>query len=219
MIDTVIKAELPDPVQNPGLRDKILRYNMHRDNHLLSTNSRCYKDGKCIYGYPKPLRDTTSLDRDGRVLYRRRKEEDRMVVAYMPFLTELMDCHVNVEVTFTVGIIMYLYKYFFKGPDTTRYTITNPDTDHVNQIKDFINARYVGACEATWRIFGFDITRKIPYVISLSIHLPGENYHQMRRRNGTASTATKLLRYFVLVSSRRMSVRGVTSQFTESHLP
>jgi len=119
-----------------------------------------------------------------------------MVVSYMPFLTELMDSHVKVDVTFTVNIFMYLYKYLFKGPDNARYTITNPNQQHNDEIKDFVNACYVCASEATWRIFGFEISRRFPAVTSLTVHLPGENFQQMPRKISTASTASKLLRYF-----------------------
>jgi len=73
----------------------------------------------------------------------------------MPFLTELKDCHVNVDMTFTVNIFMYLYKYLFKGPDSTRYMITNPKQQHTDEIKDYFNAICVRASEATWSIFGF----------------------------------------------------------------
>jgi len=114
----------------------------------------------------------------------------------MPFLTELMDCHVNVDVTFTVNIFLSLYKYLFKGPENTRYTIANPNQQHTEEIKDFVDARYVSASEATWKIFAFEISRKFPAVACLTVHLPGENFHQMPGKNGTASPASQLLRYF-----------------------
>jgi hypothetical protein len=108
-----------------------------------------------------------------------------------------MDCHVNVQVTFMVNIFMYLYKYLFKGPDTARYPITDPEAEQVDQIKDLMNARYVSACEAMRRIFGFEIMRKTPCGICLLVYLPGDNFHQMPRHDSNTSTATKLLRYFV----------------------
>jgi len=195
MIDTVIKAELPTAEENLSLRETVLKYKMDHSDHLAYPTNRCYKDGKCLNGFPKPLQQTTTIDESGRVIYRRCKEEDRMIVLYMPFLTELMDCHVNVDMTFTVNIFMYLYKYLFKEPDNTSYMITDPNQQHTDQIKDFVNAHYVRASEAPWRIFGFEISRKHPAVAFLTVYLPGENFHQMPRKNGTASTTSKLLRY------------------------
>ena len=35
----------------------------------------------------------------------------------------LMQCHIYVDVCFTAEVVLYLYKYFYKGPDTTRFNI------------------------------------------------------------------------------------------------
>ena len=37
------------------------------------------------------------------------------MVSYLPCLTELLDCHENVDVCSTANVFMYLY--LFKGPD------------------------------------------------------------------------------------------------------
>ena len=64
------------------------------------------------------------MNEDGRVLYRRDTPEDAWVVSYMPALTKLMECHINIDVCFTVNIFMYLYKYLFKGPDHSNFALT-----------------------------------------------------------------------------------------------
>src|SRR4051812_3030093 len=116
----------------------------------------------------------------------------------MPCLTELLDCHVNVDVCFTVNVFMYLYKYLFKGPDRAKFAIrvAGVDQDPVNEVEDYVKARYLSASEAAWRICSFDITTKTPAVVPIPVHLPGANFHQMMRRDQDASTASKLLRYF-----------------------
>jgi hypothetical protein len=91
---------------------------------------------------------------------------------------------------------MYLYKYLFKGPDNTRYTITNHNQQHTDEIMDFVNTCYITASEATWRIFDFEISRTLPAVVYLTVQLPGENFHQVPRKNGTLSKVFKLVRYF-----------------------
>jgi len=169
---------------------------MHHSDHLAYTISRCYKDVKCLYGFRMPLQQTTTMDESRRVIYRTHNVTDSMIVSYMPFLTELMDCRVNVDVTFTVSIFMYLYKYRFEGPDNTRYMITNYNQQHTNKIKNVGNTPYVSASEATWRIFSYKISRKLPAVACLTVHLSGENFPQMPRKNGTGSMASKLQRYF-----------------------
>ena len=53
---------------------------------------------------------------------------------------------------------MYSFKYFHKGPDraTMEYEI--------DEIKQYIDGRYIGAPEALWCIFHFDIHKQIPSV-------------------------------------------------------
>lgn len=65
----------------------------------------------------------------------------------------------------------------------------------MDPVRDYIKARYLSACEAVWRIFGFRVIRKSPSVIRLSIHLPLQQYGQMGRGDA-ASLASTLLRYF-----------------------
>ena len=101
---------------------------MHSKDHLSRPSSRYNKKGKCIYDYPIPLSPVTTVNESGRVIYKWTTEEDRWVVSYMPALTKLMDCHVNVDVCFTVNMFMYLYKYLFKGPDRTKFVIQNSTT-------------------------------------------------------------------------------------------
>jgi hypothetical protein len=127
MIDTVIKTELPNAEENLSLQENVLKYNMHHCDHLAYPPNRCYRGGKYLCGFPKPSEQTTTIDESGRVVYRRCKEMDRKVVLYMPFVTQLIDCHLNVDVTFTVNIFKYLNKYLFKGPDNVSYMISNPN--------------------------------------------------------------------------------------------
>ena len=115
------------------------------------------------------------------MLYRCDTEEDRWVASYMPCLTELLDCHVNVDVCFTVNIFMYLFKYLFKGPDRAKFTVRSGDQvdEQQDEVQDYVKARYLSASEAAWRICDFDITSKEPAVVAISVHLPGTNFHQM----------------------------------------
>ena len=63
----------------------------------------------------------------------------------MPALTKLMECHINVDVCFTVNIFMYLYKYLFKGPDHSNFALTwgqpqsQADDTESNELDDYIN--------------------------------------------------------------------------------
>ncbi|XP_074306237.1 uncharacterized protein LOC141641477 [Silene latifolia] len=55
------------------------------------------------------------------------------------------------------------------------YTRRNEeDPGRFDEIKRFYDCRYLSACEAAWRIFGFDIHYRTPAVERLQYHLPDE---------------------------------------------
>ncbi|XP_052197200.1 uncharacterized protein LOC127804380 [Diospyros lotus] len=43
----------------------------------------------------------------------------------------------------------------------------------INEIQQYLDARYIGPPEAAWRIFGHPLHAKMPTVIRLALHLPG----------------------------------------------
>ncbi|XP_074356007.1 uncharacterized protein LOC141695678 [Apium graveolens] len=57
------------------------------------------------------------------------------------------------------------------GSEQTARSVKNLD-----EVKNFLDGRYVCASEASWRIFGLDIHHRSPSVERLPIHLPGHKY-------------------------------------------
>lgn len=56
-------------------------------------------------------------------------------------------------------------------PDTSKTKVK-----FLEEVKNFLDGRYVYASEASWRIFGFDIHSRWPSVDRLPVHLPGEKH-------------------------------------------
>jgi hypothetical protein len=137
------------------------------------------------------------VDDDGRVHYRRQDPADQWIASHIPELIDELDCHIFVDVVYTVKVFMYLYKYLFKGPDHALFRIhhsmAHEEQVPINEIKDYVDARYLSSPEAAWRILGFEISSKEPSVKPLSIHLSGENVHQFFD-DGCSTSA--LIRYF-----------------------
>ncbi|XP_076061639.1 uncharacterized protein LOC143037387 [Oratosquilla oratoria] len=65
--------------------------------------------------------------------------------------------------------------YINKGCDRILFAKTGEKDDIVNEVKNYQEARYVNANEATWKIFKFPIHKSFPSVFSLDLHLEGEN--------------------------------------------
>jgi hypothetical protein len=120
----------------------------------------------------------------------------------MPALVELMDCHIYVDVCSTAVIFLYLFKYLFKGPDRTRFSlhaVSSPQDENelVDEYEDYVSARYLSSSEAVYRIFGFETVRKSPAVRCLPVHLEGKNLPRMHHPVAPGSTAmSDLLWYF-----------------------
>jgi hypothetical protein len=66
----------------------------------------------------------------------------------------------------------------------------------LNKFEDYIQAHYLLSVEAIWRILNFDITNKIPAIMSLAVHLPSHNLPQMQHSNSQQLQSSQLLQYF-----------------------
>ncbi|KAJ0523564.1 putative DNA helicase [Helianthus annuus] len=155
-------------------------------------NCPCMIDGKCSKKFPKKFRESTCIDGDGFPVYRRRnngafieksdvKLDNRSVVPYNKILLQRYQAHVNVEWCNQAGSIKYLFKYINKGHDRASICFVpskeaNDQEKTVDEIKDYYSCRYISACEASWRIFSYDIHYRNPSVIRLPFHLPGQQH-------------------------------------------
>nr|XP_020179428.2 uncharacterized protein LOC109765053 [Aegilops tauschii subsp. strangulata] len=104
--------------------------------------------------------------------------DNRWVVPYNPYLLRMFNCHINVEVCSSIKAVKYLYKYIYKGHDKASFSIDQPDADgNIDEIKRYVDARWITPPEAMWRIFGFPLCANYPPVLQLPLHLP--NMHRV----------------------------------------
>jgi hypothetical protein len=127
------------------------------------------------------------------------------VVPHNLFLVTKYNCHINVEVVSSIKAVKYLYKYVYKGPDRCTVEIGKP----VDEIKKYMDARYVAAPEAAWRIFGFDLYDNKPAVYRLAVHTPDQQsvvFDETDDPNdvaGRAENQSTLLGYFKAMEANR----------------
>ena len=91
--------------------------------------------------------------------------DNRWVVPYNERLLRKFNCHVNVEICTSIKAVKYLYKYTYKGPDRACMEMK------IDEISEFMDARYVTAPEAYWRIFEFPMHAKSHAVERLPLHV------------------------------------------------
>jgi hypothetical protein len=138
------------------------------------------KDGKCSKHYPREFSEATTMDNTSYPLYRHLDNgrmviqgdyplDNRNVVPYNPYLSLKYDSHINVEICCSVSAVKYIHKYIYKGGDRTTLELAK----EIDEIKQHIDARYIGASEAAWRIFSFRMHAEHPSIMRLQIHLEG----------------------------------------------
>ncbi|OBZ69834.1 hypothetical protein A0H81_10535 [Grifola frondosa] len=180
-VDSCIRACWPDPNTEPALFEVIKTCMVHGPCGALNPNAPCMQDGRCSKGYPKPYQAATSLAREGYPLYCRPNDnctyevrghmvDNRWIVPHNPYLSTRYNCHINVECSVTFASMKYINKYIHKGHDCGTLEV-----HHHDEIKQYINSRYISAAEAAWRLFHFDLHEQSPNVVRLQIHLPGQH--------------------------------------------
>ncbi|XP_055910566.1 uncharacterized protein LOC129944932 [Eupeodes corollae] len=185
-IDSVISAEIPNPIIDPGLFESVTKHMIHGPCGALNVNSPCMAEGKCTKRYPRALIAETISGNDGYPLYRRRSPKDdgetvmvkcknqdikidnRWIVPYSPLLSKTFGAHINVEYCNSVKSIKYICKYVNKGSDLAYFGIAGDKSD---EITSYQLGRYISTNEAIWRIFSFAIHERYPTVLHLAVHL------------------------------------------------
>ncbi|XP_070048226.1 uncharacterized protein [Nicotiana tomentosiformis] len=186
-IDRIIAAEISNLEVDPCGYNAVKNFMMHGPCGELNPHCPCMRQGKCTKHFPKKFNDRTTFDSDGFPIYRRRNTgtqvkknganlDNRYVVPYNRDLLVKYDAHINVELCNYSRSVKYLFKYVHKGSDRATATIESTNTDAENdEIKKYLDCRYISATEACWRIFKFDIHYRKSAVERLPFHLEGQN--------------------------------------------
>ena len=106
---------------------------------------------------------------------------------YNPYLSKLLQCHLNVEYCGTIRAVKYLYKCTYKGHDKATLEFQE------DEVKQFLDARYVGPPEGAWRLFSFPMHDKSHNVERLAVHLKGweTRIFESGQEREVVDTATK----------------------------
>jgi len=104
------------------------------------------KNNVCIKNFPKKLQEYTTINEQGKTLYKRssgRKAEvrgktidDGYIVPYNPYLILKYNCHINVEVCASMKAVKYLFKYIYKGHDCSHVEFSTEDKDEITKFLD-----------------------------------------------------------------------------------
>nr|XP_043631500.1 uncharacterized protein LOC122602952 [Erigeron canadensis] len=200
-INDVISAEMPLESDDPELYEAVTEFMLHGPCGADSPNASCTEEGKCKKHFPRPFYQETTIDGEGYPVYRRRnnkvfvqkgktKLHNGFVVPYNRYLLLKYKAHINVEWCNRSRAIKYLFKYLNKGPDRATIVIAEnvtvdiqSNTENIvtiDEIKNYLDCRYLSPCEAVWRMAAFPIHYSYPSVIRLTFHLPEQQMVTLR---------------------------------------
>jgi hypothetical protein len=100
-------------------------------------------------------------------------------VPYNRDLLVKFDAHINIEWCNMSRSIQYFFKYIHKGVDYVCGMLKEKGVHNgtIDEIKKYLEMRYISTIEACWRLFGFHIHYQDPPVERLNFHL--DNEHQV----------------------------------------
>ena len=195
-IDNIVCAEIPDKEKFPNLYEIVTRHMIHGPCGEHNLNCPCMEEKRdengvmkkvCSKGFPKEFKEKSEIGNDSYAMYRRRdngvefekngvKIDNRWVVPYNKYLCLRYNAHINVEICASVKAVKYLYKYVYKGHDCAKMVISIDGKEETvyDEIKKFVDMRYVTPHEAYWRIAEFELDKKSHSVTRLDLHLPDE---------------------------------------------
>src|SRR5688572_18262244 len=200
-INRSVCAEIPDLHLEPKLYEIVMKSMIHGPCGLLNPKSPCMENNICTKNFPKQFQHETIFNVNGYPLYRRRPGleapvgqftvDNRYVVPYNKFLTMRYNCHINVESCQSVKSIKYIFKYIYKGYDCASVVFQDGnETNFIHdEIRQYLDARYVSAPEAMWRLLENSMHDRSHATIRLAIHLPNEQLVYFQEGNGETAAS------------------------------
>ena len=205
--DSMVRVGIPKIEEEPQLHEVILKHMIHEPCRTLNPKSPCMKkthqSNDSYSEYRRRFGELIPINRNMTI-------DSRLVVPYNPWSLLKYDCHINVEVCSGIKSIKSLYKYVYKGHDRVAMEVHRGS--HVDEVQQYIDARWICALEALWKIFRFILYRIYQCVDRLQIHLP--HHHQVRfyrhQRitdvlNDDRNSKTMLTQFFALIYRDRQA--------------
>ena len=139
----------------------------------------CMVDGNCSKKFTKDYVNETYAGQDGYPHHWRRNTnrcvnmsgvllDNKYVVPYNPYLSTKYNAYINVEICSSVQSGKYLYKYVYKGPYMA--SVALEPSEKRDEIKKFVNSRFITASGSMWRFFKFNVHGRDPSVQCLAVH-------------------------------------------------
>ncbi|XP_044012567.1 uncharacterized protein LOC122855319 [Aphidius gifuensis] len=231
VVDKYISAEIPLLADDPILHNIVMKNMIHGPCGAWCKD----QNGKCSKHFPKSFQNETIMDENGYPTYRRRNTgahnrpqggtaDNQYVVPYNATLLKLFNCHINTEIVSSIKSVKYLYKYIYKGHDAAAVEVVDETSDigelNHDEIRNYIETRYVGPVEACDRIMGRSLQKKSHSIMRLPVHLPNQQSVIISDEGTEDSIRTALEKTTMLIEYFALNQRDpVARQYTYAEIP
>ncbi|KAG2217963.1 hypothetical protein INT45_001397 [Circinella minor] len=172
-VDDIVSAELPNADQYPAARATVERLMMHGPCGDLNSRSPCMQGGACSKSFPKQFSDETNMSENGYPVYRRHRNNNDHV-------------HKNGGHDRAAVVVSQNQR------QSNAQSTTNEQADpSMNEIKTYLDARYVSACEDYWRLFSFSLYKEFPNHQRSAIYLEDEQLAYFNEHNDPGTVADR----------------------------
>ena len=121
----------------------------------------------------------------------------------------------------SIKSVKYLFKYVYKGHDCINLQLSESNIYSHDEVRMYLDARYVSAPEAFWRLSEYAMHGKSHVVHRLPVHLPNMQnvyFQSGREEEALARDSTKLTAWFALnrsdVSANKYLYTEIPSHYT-----
>ncbi|XP_026383265.1 uncharacterized protein LOC113278718 [Papaver somniferum] len=219
-VDSIIQDEFPDPEKDRVGYDAVCQYMLHGPCGAVKPNSPCMHHKKCSKKYPKKFCDKKSVDEKGYPVYRRQQMNCGFEKEGSDRVTAILETPATKKKTSNDSDISDPKESTSNVSDTV--APNNNPKPKFDEIKKYLDCRYLSASEAFWRTLNFEIHYRRPSVERLPFHLEGEQliYHKDTEDlrdvlERTDPDATKFLRW-MKANREHVKARNLTYAYFPS---
>jgi hypothetical protein len=150
-----IRADLPDPIDEPELHSAVIKYQIHECKDHICGGRGSGPNGKCRKLFPADISDRTYHQLGNKRYTYKRGPRDLYIVPYNAELLLLWDGHINVQYVTDENLVAYMVKYVVK---VEPYSVLSKPTART-RMDVMVQARRIGSMEQIVLALGLDMVR------------------------------------------------------------
>ena len=177
--DKIVCAEIPHSKTHPSLHAVVTKFLMHRPCGVANPKSPCMIDGKCSKNFQRTMSMKHMQVKMDIHTIRGETQIDVLTSQVSCWITNMLFhiTHTSQQNIMPTPMLRYAVvcshasictSMSTKGPDMA--SVALEPSEKGDEIKKFVNSRFITASQSMWRFFKFDAHGRYPSVQCLAVH-------------------------------------------------